>query len=93
MEEMDTEAFAMAPYTSWLPNQVPRRRSSGPVWRTSNSDVPICSLAPLHHGEVGAARPSSAEAFLPTGTDSAVSGDLLMRCAAWFLRRGIIETG
>ena len=93
MEGMGTEAFAMAPYASKLPNQVPWRRSSGLVRRTANSEAFICSLAPSHHGGAGAARPSSAEAFLPTGTGSAVSGDLQMRCAAWVLRRGIIETG
>ena len=54
----------MAPYASWLQNQVPWRRSSGPVRHTANSKTPICSLAPSHHGEAGAARPSSAEAFL-----------------------------
>ena len=64
MEGMGTEAFAMAPYARQLPNQVPWRRSSGPVRRTANSETPICSLAPSHHGEAGAARPSSAEAFL-----------------------------
>ncbi len=64
MEEMGAEAFAMAPYASWLPNQVPWRRSSGPVGRMANSETPICSLAQLHHGEAGAACPSSAEALL-----------------------------
>lgn len=64
MEGMGPEAFAMAPYACQLPNQVPWRRSSGPVRRTANSETPNCSLAPLHHGEAGAARPSSAEAFL-----------------------------
>jgi len=64
MEGMGTEAFAMAPYASWLQNQVPWRRSSGPVRRTANSKTPICGLAPSHPGEAGAARPSSAEAFL-----------------------------
>ena len=60
MEGMGTEAFAMASYASWLPNQVPWRRSSSPVRRTANNETPICSLAPSHHGEAGAARPSSA---------------------------------
>jgi hypothetical protein len=54
----------MALFASQLPNQVPWRRSSGPVRRTANSETPICSLALSHHGEAGAARPSSAEAFL-----------------------------
>ena len=44
---------------------LPWRRYSGPVRRTANSETPICSLGPLHHGEAGAARPSSDEAFLP----------------------------
>ena len=54
----------MAPYASWLPNQVPWRCSSVPVRRTGNSETPICSLAPSHHGEARAARPSSTEVFL-----------------------------
>jgi hypothetical protein len=65
MEGMGTEAFAMAPYARQLPNQVPWHRSSGPVRRTANSETPICSLAPSHHGEAGAAHLSSAEAFPP----------------------------
>ena len=64
MEEMGAEAFAMAPYASWLPNQVPWRRSSGPVRRTASSETSICSLVPSHHCEAGAARPSAAEALL-----------------------------
>jgi hypothetical protein len=64
MEGMGTEAFAMAPYASQLPNQVSWRCSSGPIRRTANSKTSINSLAPSHHGEAGAARPSSAEAFL-----------------------------
>lgn len=64
MEGMGTEAFAMALYAGKLPNQVSWRRSSGPGRRTTNNEALICSLAPLHHGEVGAARPSSAEVFL-----------------------------
>ena len=64
MEGMGTEAFAMAPYARQLPNRVPWRRSSGPVRRTANSETPICNLASSHHGEAGAARPLSAEAFL-----------------------------
>ena len=63
MEVMGTEAFAMASYASQLPNQVPWRRSFSPIGRTANSEAPSCSLAPSHHGEAGAARPSSAEAF------------------------------
>ena len=61
---MGTEAFAIASYAGQLPEQVPWRRSSGPVRRTANSEALICSLAPSHHGEAGAARPSSAEASL-----------------------------
>lgn len=38
------------------------RRSSGLVRRMANSEMLICSLAPSHHGEAGAALPSSAEA-------------------------------
>ena len=53
MEGMGTEAFV--PMAA---------RSSGPVRRTANRETRICSLAPSHHGEAGAARPSSAEAFL-----------------------------
>ena len=67
MEGMGTEAFAMAPYARQLPNRVPWCRSFGPVRRTANSETPICRLAPSHHGEAGAARPSSAEALLPSG--------------------------
>src|SRR5437016_157409 len=67
MEGMGTEAFVMEPYASWLPNQVPWRRSSGPVRRTASSETSICSLAPSHHGEAGAARPSSAEARFFSG--------------------------
>ena len=69
MEGMDTEAFAMAPYARQLPGQVPWRCSSGPVRRTANSEAPICSLAPSHHGEAGAAHPSSAETFFLPGQD------------------------
>lgn len=54
----------MAPYAGQLPNQVPWRRSSHRVRRTANSETPVCSLAPSHHGEAGVARPSLAEAFL-----------------------------
>jgi hypothetical protein len=54
----------MAPNADQLPKQVPWRRSSGPVRRTVNSETPICSLAPSHHGEASAACSSSAEAFL-----------------------------
>lgn len=61
---MGTEAFAVASYACQLPNQVPWRRSSGPVRRTVNSETPTCSLAPSHHGEAGAVCSSSAEAFL-----------------------------
>ena len=64
MEGMGTEVFAMAPYASQLPNQVPWRRSFGPVRCMANSKMSSCSLAPSHHGEAGAARPLSAEAFL-----------------------------
>ena len=64
MEGMGTEAFAMAPYASELPNQVPWRRSSGPVRRTANGETSICGLAPSHHGEARATRPSSAEVHL-----------------------------
>ncbi len=64
MEGMGTEAFAMAPYASQLPNQLPWPRSSGPVGGTANGGALICRLAPSHHGEAGAARPSSAEAHL-----------------------------
>jgi hypothetical protein len=39
---------------------LPWRRSSGPVRRMANSETLVCSLAPSHHGEAGAARPSSA---------------------------------
>lgn len=64
MEGMGMEAFAMAPYTVQLPNQVPWRRSSGPVRRAANSKTPNCSLVPSHYGEAGTAHPLSAEAFL-----------------------------
>lgn len=50
MEGMGTEAFAMAPFF-WSGKAHGQQRT------------PICSLAPSHHGEAGAARPSSAEAF------------------------------
>lgn len=40
------------------------RRFSGPVRSIANSETPICCLTPSHHGEAGAAGPSSAEAFL-----------------------------
>ncbi len=65
MEGMGTEAFAMASYASQLPNQVPWRRSFGPIRRTANSEALICRLASSHHGEAGAVRPSSAEAMFP----------------------------
>jgi hypothetical protein len=64
MEGMGTEAFAMALYATQLSNPVLWRRSSGPVRRTANRETPISSLAPSHHGEAGAARPLSAEAFV-----------------------------
>ena len=82
MEGMGTEAFAMASYASQLPNQVPWRRSFGPVRRAANRETSICSLAPSHYGEVGAVHPSSAEALLPTGAGRTVSGVLQMRCVA-----------
>ena len=76
MEGLGTEAFAIAPYASWVLIQVPWRRSSGPVRRTANSETPSCSLALSQHGEVGAARPSSAEVFLCVGEyKRVVSGD------------------
>ena len=61
MEGIGTEAFAMAPFC--------------PVRRTANSETPICSLAPSHHGVARAARPSSAEAFL-----RAVESERVARC-------------
>ena len=48
----------------WLLNQVLWRRSSGPVRRMANSETRICSHTSSHHGEAGAAHPSSAEAFV-----------------------------
>ena len=50
MEEMGMEAFAVVSFF-W----------SGKAH--GNSETPICSLAPSHHGEAGAIRPSSSEAF------------------------------
>ena len=35
--------------------------------RTANSETPVCSLVASHHGEVGDARPLSAEAFFQPG--------------------------
>ena len=67
MEGMGTEVFAMASYASWLSNQVPWRRSSGPVRRTANGETLICCLASSHHGKARVARPSSAEALFPPG--------------------------
>jgi hypothetical protein len=64
MEGMGTEACAIASYAGQLPNQMPWRRSSGPVRRTANRETHSCRLAPSHYGEAGAARPSSAEASL-----------------------------
>ena len=54
MEGTRTEAFVM-------------RHSSGQVGRTANSETPICSLAPSHHGEAGAVHPLSAEALFSLG--------------------------
>ncbi len=54
----------MASYASQLPEQVPWRRSAGPMRRTANRETHKCRLAPSHYGETGAARPSSAEAPL-----------------------------
>jgi len=54
----------MAPKANQLPKQVSWRRSSDPVGRMANRKTSICSLAPSHHGEAGAARPSSVEDFL-----------------------------
>lgn len=67
MEGMRTEAFAMAPYVCRFPNPVLRRRSYSPVRRPANSKEIMRCLNPSHHGEAEAARPSSAEASLPSG--------------------------
>ena len=59
--------FAIASYAGQVPEQVPWRRSSGPVRRMAISETPICGLAPSHHGEAGVARPSSAETVFRSG--------------------------
>jgi hypothetical protein len=88
MEGMGTEAFAMVPYAGQLPNQVPWRRSSGPLRRTAKRETHNSSRAPSHYGEAGAARPSSAEAFLRPGLEARdyrnglVSGESMRRSSS-----------
>lgn len=81
MEGMGTEAFAMVPYAGQLPNQVPWRRSSGPLRRTAKRETHNSSRAPSHYGEAGAARPSSAEAFLcAVESEMVVSREMMREC-------------
>jgi hypothetical protein len=58
----------MASYAGPVAKSGAVRRSVGPLRRMVNSEMFSCSLASSHHGEAGAARPSSAEVlFRVTG--------------------------
>ena len=67
MGGLGTEAFDIAPYARQLAHQVPWRRSSSPIRRPANSTTIMSHLDPSHHGETGAAHPSSAEAMEHAG--------------------------
>jgi hypothetical protein len=60
MEEMGTEALAMALHAGQFLNPVPWRRSADPIRRPVNTERSSRSLAASHHGEAGATRASSA---------------------------------
>jgi hypothetical protein len=75
-----------------LPNQVPWRRSSGPVKCIATVKTLICRLAPLHHGGDGAVGPLSAR---PSSESLSSTLSLCLRerkCARYDLNKSICAT-